>query len=416
MTTKVPVELFDAGAGFTIGSGAAEDTKIVFDGNAQDFYVALDDSADDLIIGLGSTVGTTPIMSFDENKDVTINEGKLTTSGANGADNQGLNITDTGYSKTHKIYGDNSLHIQADSSQSILFKPNGTEAARFTSDGRLGIGNTSPSFPLSVTSASGTAAEFLGESGPHGLRIYGNDGGFGAIGHVSSGTYDMTIDSSGRFGFGSLGAASSAQFMRIEAEFSSNRIMRMANRDNGGSANTFEVGHCDNNQGAHVIIAYHGNNVSGASGDPYNDAIMSLQVNGNMAIDGTLSEGSDRRLKKDIANSTYGLAAINQLIPRTYKHRDVSKEMVGTQIGFIADEVESVIPEVVSKFGLKADGSTLPKNITGYGDEAGTEETFDNVKTLNYERLVVVLTKALQEADDKIEALTARIETLEGGE
>ena len=300
---------------------------------------------------------------------------------------------------------------------SMRFKVNGEqEAVRIDSSGNVGIGATSSLQKLSVQATGATVAEFLGESGPHGLRIYGNDGGFGAIGHVSTGSYDMMIDSSGRFGFGALGAASSAQFMRIEAEFSSNRIMRMANRDNGGSANTFEVGHCDNNQGAHVIIAYHGNNVSGASGDPYNDAIMSLQVNGNMAIDGTLSEGSDRRLKKDIANSTYGLAAINQLIPRTYKHRDVSKEMVGTQIGFIADEVESVIPEVVSKFGLKADGSTLPKNITGYGDEAGTEETFDNVKTLNYERLVVVLTKALQEADDKIEALTARIETLEGGE
>ena len=27
MTTKVPVELFSAGAGFTIGDGTAEDTK-----------------------------------------------------------------------------------------------------------------------------------------------------------------------------------------------------------------------------------------------------------------------------------------------------------------------------------------------------------------------------------------------------
>jgi len=51
----------------TIGDAGAEDTAIVFDGNAQDFYIALDDSADDLVIGKGSTVGTTPAISIDEN-------------------------------------------------------------------------------------------------------------------------------------------------------------------------------------------------------------------------------------------------------------------------------------------------------------------------------------------------------------
>jgi hypothetical protein len=81
-------------------------------------------------------------MVIDENGDVSINVGKLTTSGANGADNQGINITDTGYSKTHKLYGDNSLHIQADSGQSILMKPNASEIARFTSDGLTFNGDT----------------------------------------------------------------------------------------------------------------------------------------------------------------------------------------------------------------------------------------------------------------------------------
>ena len=55
----------------TIGDAAAVDTKIVFDGNAQDYYIALDDSADDLLIGLGSTVGTTPAISIDENLQIT---------------------------------------------------------------------------------------------------------------------------------------------------------------------------------------------------------------------------------------------------------------------------------------------------------------------------------------------------------
>ena len=94
--------------------------------------------------------GNATAITIDSSEDVTINNGTLTSSGANGAGNQGFHITDTGYSKTHKIYGDNSLHIQADSSQSILFKPNATEAARFTSDGRLGIGKTDPNYPLVV--------------------------------------------------------------------------------------------------------------------------------------------------------------------------------------------------------------------------------------------------------------------------
>jgi hypothetical protein len=61
----------------TIGNATAEDATILFDGNAQDFYIALDDSADDLLIGLGSTVGTTPAISINEDRDVTISDGAI---------------------------------------------------------------------------------------------------------------------------------------------------------------------------------------------------------------------------------------------------------------------------------------------------------------------------------------------------
>ena len=61
----------------TIGNATAEDALIVFDGNAQDFYIGLDDSADDLVIGLGSAVGTTPAISINEDRDVTISDGAI---------------------------------------------------------------------------------------------------------------------------------------------------------------------------------------------------------------------------------------------------------------------------------------------------------------------------------------------------
>ena len=81
--------IFQAGDGFhtrmklandgrvIIGDGGAEDTAVVFDGNAQDYYVGLDDSADDLVIGLGSAIGTTPAISINSDRDVTISDGAI---------------------------------------------------------------------------------------------------------------------------------------------------------------------------------------------------------------------------------------------------------------------------------------------------------------------------------------------------
>ena len=62
---------------FTIGDAGEEDAALVFDGNAQDFYIALDDSSDDLVIGVGNTVGTTPAISINSDRDVTISDGAI---------------------------------------------------------------------------------------------------------------------------------------------------------------------------------------------------------------------------------------------------------------------------------------------------------------------------------------------------
>ena len=70
---------------FTIGDAGAEDATLLFDGNAQDFYIALDDSEDDLLIGLGSTVGTTPAISIDSDLKVNIPVTTASTSASTGS-------------------------------------------------------------------------------------------------------------------------------------------------------------------------------------------------------------------------------------------------------------------------------------------------------------------------------------------
>ena len=87
----------------TIGNATAEDATILFDGNAQDFYIALDDSADDLLIGLGSTVGTTPAISIDENLAIKT-YGDITMTGATPV----LTIGDAGAEDTAIVFDGNA--------------------------------------------------------------------------------------------------------------------------------------------------------------------------------------------------------------------------------------------------------------------------------------------------------------------
>ena len=103
---------------------------------------------------------------------------------------------------------------------------------------------------------------------------------------------------------------------------------------------------------------------------------------------GNFVGASDEKLKKDIADITYGIDVVKALKPRKYKMKDTDKE----QVGFIAQEVEAHVPEVITT-------GTNPKGVEQKG--------------LSYGQLTSVLTKALQEAVAKIETLEAKVTALE---
>ncbi len=60
---------------------------------------------------------------------------------------------------------------------------------------------------------------------------------------------------------------------------------------------------------------------------------------------------SDARIKRDIEdiNDSEALTQLRQLQPKKYGYKDVGERGTGKVIGFIADEVEEVIPEAVTK-------------------------------------------------------------------
>ena len=94
---------------------------------------------------------------------------------------------------------------------------------------------------------------------------------------------------------------------------------------------------------------------------------------------------SDSRIKKNIVNSNYGLATVLKLRPVAYNL--ISNDL--RQVGFIAQEVQKLVPEVVT--GKEGDLSK--------GEILG----------ITYSNLVPVLTKAIQEQQKQIKDQNAKI-------
>tara|TARA_B110000037_G_scaffold168751_1_gene191162 strand:- start:178 stop:819 length:642 start_codon:yes stop_codon:yes gene_type:complete len=108
------------------------------------------------------------------------------------------------------------------------------------------------------------------------------------------------------------------------------------------------------------------------------------------------TNASDRRLKKDITSTKYGLETILKLVPVDY----LLKSNNLSQIGFIAQDLKPIVPEAVN----------------------GTEGDIEKGETLGitYTTLIPILTKAIQELKKEndtqvktIDSLIKRIDALE---
>ena len=129
-----------------------------------------------------------------------------------------------------------------------------------------------------------------------------------------------------------------------------------------------------------------------------NADVLTLTRGGNLSIAGSLSQGSDVGWKENIVSISDGLGVVEDLNPVTFDWRpDISCSPDGQGIGFIAQEVEDVIPLAVS--GEDFDGDDNEYNRTG--------------KHVSITTIVPYLTKAIQELSAKNDALEARLKTLE---
>ena len=116
---------------------------------------------------------------------------------------------------------------------------------------------------------------------------------------------------------------------------------------------------------------------------------------------------SDQRLKKDIATITDPLTKIKGLTGRTFKWKEESTKFDDkTKYGFVAQEVETIVPELVSSDGLMhfdADDKIC--------DEF---EAVSHSKSVVETGVIPITVEALKALIAKVETLEAKVAALEG--
>jgi hypothetical protein len=163
----------------------------------------------------------------------------------------------------------------------------------------------------------------------------------------------------------------------------------------------------------HMFIDADATNSSGITGTQSNHNLklrtnginrMNIDTSGNIGApnSGTnIYSASDIRLKKNITTITNGLSKINALNPVKFNWIDgfVESEEGKDMLGFIAQEVQNIVPEAVESFSSNS-------IIVG-------KTTIENPLRVNEKFIIPVLVKAIQEQQCTIQCLTNRIEQLE---
>ena len=177
----------------TIGNATAEDALILFDGNAQDYYVGLDDSSDSLVLGLGSSLGTTPAITINSSQVATFAQAPVFPDGSiavadldiDGATDVGaaivdadLFIMDDGAGGTNRKVTASRIKTYAGGAVTAINNATANELVTIGSttteldaesgltytDGALVIGGTTPSLTIGDAGAEDTKIVFDGNA------------------------------------------------------------------------------------------------------------------------------------------------------------------------------------------------------------------------------------------------------------
>lgn len=200
------------------------------------------------------------------------------------------------------------------------------------------------------------------------------------------------------------------------------------------SAGSVAWGNVTSKPGIYLHNTWHGNTYLGTGGDIYctilydsNNSGYYLDPNGTSRLNRTnydyvysydwvyaqgdiIAYYSDERLKTKVGNIENALDKIKQLNGFYYVNNDLAKSFGyksdKIQVGLSAQDVQRVLPEVVSVAPFDTE---FDENNQAIGSKSG-----ESYLTVNYDKLVPLLIESIKEQQDQIEELKEEIKKLKG--
>jgi len=289
-----------------------------------------------------------------------------------------------------------------ESDHDLQIRTDGTTRMTIDNSGHIGIGTTDPnSYELQFgnagdkigvdLSSGGTTriAEIEFYNGSDGsLRLKTDNSSTGGIEFHTEGSKRMIVARNGNVGVGNL--TSPAQPFQTHGTSGDTRT-RTSTSNHG---TYFESGVTSDSAGI-LLVAGHASSILNVylqgSGGTQNQ--FRFTHNGDFLADEDIvaystSVGSDRKLKDNIKDTSYGLSDVMKMRAVEFDWKE--KRDKAHDIGVIAQEIEEIIPEVVKEVEtLNTDGETH--------------------KVVDYAKLSSVLIKAIQEQQEQINELEEKL-------
>lgn len=250
------------------------------------------------------------------------------------------------------------------SNHPLLFTTNSNERARITSGGNFGVGTTDPQ--ATIVAAGSNATVYKAMILRNGS---GTDGSSATLDfETSTGTQGSEAAMAGRIA--GLRISSGTSGALTFSTTSGGTLAERARITDGGEfwvARTTDAGAYN--------IQCGGTGVWGA---------------------GAYVNGSDARIKEEIAPIDSGLDVVQKLNPVTYKYKEDWTKDRSTQTGFIAQELQVAL-----------EGKNY---VDGIVQQGGSEGYY----SVAYQNIIPILTKAIQELKAELDQAKAEIATLKG--